>query len=182
MEAFSIYNLPKGVMKVLSRLDSWSRTQCHQPAVRSRVENIFPPDRSGSWCVSPLRTCFNGCGSMHIQWTPDFLVAMTTLLTHAEGSSTLARTPRLSSQSGTALSFSFRAVKTQREDCFCFVRVAFSSICRCAIPGRVPRSFKNSHAWHQTSSSTVSILLMSFFAWLSPWRWNCDEIILMHSY
>lgn len=46
---------------------------------------------------------------MHILRAPDFLVAMSTLLTHAEGSSTLANTPRSSKRSSSTLNFSLRA-------------------------------------------------------------------------
>ena len=52
---------------------------------------------------------------MHILRAPDFLVAITTLLTHFVGSSTFSRTSRLSSQSSSSLNFPLRAVGTWRE-------------------------------------------------------------------
>ena len=96
---------------------------------------------------------------MDILRVPDFLVTMTTLLTHAVGLSTFARTPRLSSRSSSALRFSLRAVGTGHEGVT--DSSALSSICRCTALGMVPRSFENTSAWHWTSSCTVSIFLMS---------------------
>ena len=81
---------------------------------------------------------------MHILRAPDLLVAMTTLLTHAVESSTLARTPRLSSRSRSALNFSLRTVITRHEGVM--DGSAFSSICRCTVPGRVPRFSENTSA------------------------------------
>lgn len=81
---------------------------------------------------------------------------MTTLLTHAVGSSTFARTPRLSSRSISAVNFSLRTVRTRREG-----SSAFSPICICTLPGRVPRFSENTSAWRWTSSSTVSTFQMS---------------------
>ena len=93
--------LPKGVAKVVKRLDSSSSTQCQYPAVRSTVKKIFArassgikSSRIGSWCVSLFKAWFKGRGSIHTLRAPDFFVAITTLLTHAVGSSTFASTPR----------------------------------------------------------------------------------------
>ena len=96
---------------------------------------------------------------MSIFRAPDFLVAMTTLLTHDVGSSTFAKTPRLSSRSSSALNFSLRAVGTRCEGMM--DGSAFSSVCRCTVRGRVPRFFESTSAWRRTSLSMVSIFLMS---------------------
>ena len=82
---------------------------------------------------------------MRILRAPDFLVAMTTLLTHAVGSSTFARTPGLSNRLSSALNFSLRAVGTWREGVMEGSSFS-SSICRCTVLGRVPRFFENTSA------------------------------------
>ena len=88
-----------------------------QPAVRSTAEKTFAlassgikSSRTGSWSFSLFRAWFSGRGSMQILNAPDFLVAMTTMLTHAVGSSTVASTPRLSSRFSSSFYFSLSAV------------------------------------------------------------------------
>ena len=90
--------------KVVSTLDSWSRMQCQKPAVNSLVPALVL-SRLGlavgvffSWWL----TWINGCGSKHILRAPDFLVVMTTLLTHVVGLFTFTRTSGLFSRSSSA--------------------------------------------------------------------------------
>lgn len=137
--------LPKEVAKVVKRLDSSSSTQCQYPAVRSTVEKIFARASSGikssriAADVSLFKAWFNGRGSILILRAPDFFVAITTLFTHAVGSSTFASTPRFSKRSSSALNFSLSAVGIRREGVT--EGSAFSSTLRWTVPGRVPRSF-----------------------------------------
>ena len=107
-------NLPKGLMKVVSNLDSLARGICQNPLLASSLLNTVAPDNRasivstlGMRCTSLNTFSFSGLRLTQIRTAPESL-GTTTIAAHQRvGSSTGEITPKLCMRSKSRCTFDF---------------------------------------------------------------------------